>query len=331
MENIDIFKVDCTPSFIPNNLCNNSNSLFYIHNSEAMPRIMVVDKKYFDDINQKQQYLVNFNSSEKNEMLFAKVININNTYYIANGLYGGFKLWSIDGKRIFFQIPAKNKIEGRIYAFTSICEFRIDNMKNEFDCFLCGDNYGQLFIVSGEKFKWKNKHIYGSNSNETILSISSYLDFNCVGVCIDNGNVLILKVEKDKSEKLKEFNNAKNMSLVSSIIKNYNNDYYLGCGFVNGEIKIYNMIKLTLSYTINSHLRGINSIIGVNSCFISAGEDGAINVWKVDNDKIELKNNLVFEDKILVGITYDEEQKCIYANAYDYQEIIRISNLNLFD
>ena len=91
------------------------------------------------------------------------------------------------------------------------------------------------------------------------------------------------------------------------------------------------MNKLTLSYTINSHLRGINSIIGVNSCFISAGEDGAINVWKVDNDKIELKNNLVFEDKILVGITYDEEQKCIYANAYDYQEIIRISNLNLFD
>ncbi len=330
MENIDIFKVDCTPSFLPNNLCNNSNSLFYIHNSEAMPRIMVVDKKYFDDINQ-QQYLENFNSSEKNEMLFAKVININNINYIANGLYGGFKLWSIDGKRIFFQIPAKNKIEGRIYAFTSICEFNTDNSKNEFDCFLCGDNYGQIFIVSGEKFRWKSKHIYGINNKETILSISSYIDYNCVGVCIDNGNVLILKVEKDKSDKLKEFNNEKNISLVSSIIKNDYKDYYLGCGFVNGEIKIYNMNKLTLSYTINSHLRGINTLIGVNSCFISGAEDGAINIWKVGNKKIELRNNLVFEDKNIVGITYDEDKRCIYANAYDYQEIIRISNLNIFD
>ena len=330
MENIDIFKVDCTPSFLPNNLCNNSNSLFYIHNSEAMPRIMVVDKKYFDDINQ-QQYLENFNSSEKNEMLFAKVININNINYIANGLYGGFKLWSIDGKRIFFQIPAKNKIEGRIYAFTSICEFNTDNSKNEFDCFLCGDNYGQIFIVSGEKFRWKSKHIYGINNKETILSISSYIDYNCVGVCIDNGNVLILKVEKDKSEKLKEFNNEKNISLVSSIIKNDYKDYYLGCGFVNGEIKIYNMNKLTLSYTINSHLRGINTLIGVNSCFISGAEDGAINIWKVGDKKIELRNNLVFEDKNIVGITYDEDKRCIFANAYDYQEIIRISNLNIFD
>jgi WD40 repeat protein len=295
-----------------------------------MPRIMVVDKKYFEDRNQ-EQYLENFNSSEKNEMLFAKVIRINNIDYIANGLYGGFKLWSIDGKRIFFQIPAKNKIEGRIYAFTSICEFNTDNSKNEFDCFLCGDNYGQIFIVSGEKFRWKSKHIYGINNKETILSISSYIDYNCVGVCIDNGNVLILKVEKDKSDKLKEFNNEKNISLVSSIIKNDYKDYYLGCGFVNGEIKIYNMNKLTLSYTINSHLRGINTLIGVNSCFISGAEDGAINIWKVGNKKIELRNNLVFEDKNIVGITYDEDKRCIYANAYDYQEIIRISNLNIFD
>ena len=331
MENIEILKLECTPSLLPNNISQNSNSIFYIHNSEVTPRIMVVDKKYFDDINQKQQYLVNFNSSEKNEMLFAKVININNTYYIANGLYGGFKLWSIDGKRIFFQIPAKNKIEGRIYAFTSISEFRIDDTKNEFDCFLCGDNYGQIFIVSGEKFRWKSKHIYGINNKETILSISSYIDYNCVGVCIDNGNVLILKVEKDKSDKLKEFNNEKNISLVSSIIKNDYKDYYLGCGFVNGEIKIYNMNKLTLSYTINSHLRGINTLIGVNSCFISGAEDGAINIWKVGNKKIELRNNLVFEDKNIVGITYDEDKRCIYANAYDYQEIIRISNLNIFD
>ena len=85
MEKIVSFRLDCTSSFISNNLYNNSNSLFYIHNSEAMPRIMVVDKKYFEDRNP-EQYLENFNSSEKNEMLFAKVV-INNIDYIANGLY----------------------------------------------------------------------------------------------------------------------------------------------------------------------------------------------------------------------------------------------------
>ena len=88
------------------------------------------------------------------------------------------------------------------------------------------------------------------------------------------------------------------------------------------------MNQLNIAFTIYSHLRGINCLIGFKNYFASASDDGSINIWKVYNDKIELKNNILFEDKIIVCICYDNNN-CIYANAYDYQEIIKISNLNL--
>ena len=219
-------------------------------------------------------------------------------------------------------------IEGRIYASISICEYRLNSSLNEFDSFICGDNYGRIFLCQGQKFKWKSQIIYNFKNTETILSLSSFLDLNLISVTIDNGNVIILKVENGKCDNIKEFKNEKNISLSSSIIKLDNNNYYLGYGFVNGEIKIYNMNQLNIAFTIYSHLRGINSLIGFKNYFASASDDGSINIWKVYNDKIELKNNLLFEDKIIVCICYDNNN-CIYANAYDYQEIIKISNLNL--
>ena len=326
MEKIEILKLDCSPSLLPSNIRNNLNSIFYIHNSEVTPRIMVLDKTFFSTKNQNQLKI--FNNSEKNEMLFAKVIKINDTYYIANGLYGGFKLWSIDGERLHFQIPAKDFIEGRVYASISICEFRLNLSLNEFDSFLCGDNYGRIFLCHGQKFKWKSQIIYNFKNTETILSLSSFLDLNLIGVTVDNGNVVILQLQSGKCDKLKEFKNEKNISLTSSIIKLDNDNYYLGCGFVNGEIKIYNMNKLNLAFTINSHLRGINSLIGFKNCFASGSDDGSINIWKVYNEKIELKYNLLFEDRMIVGVSYDKDNNFIYADAYDHQEIIKVSNLN---
>ena len=68
---------------------------------------MVLDKLFFSTQNQNQLKI--FNNSEKNEILFAKVIKINNTYYFANGLYEGFKLWSIMVKDFIF------KFQHRLY------------------------------------------------------------------------------------------------------------------------------------------------------------------------------------------------------------------------
>ena len=36
-----------------------------------------------------------------------------------------------------------------------------------------------------------------------------------------------------------------------------------------------------------------------------------------------------FEDRMLVGIVYDEENKQIFTNAYDFNEIICITNIDL--
>ena len=40
-------------------------------------------------------------------------------------------------------------IEGRIYASISICEYRLNSSLNEFDSFICGDNYGRIFLFHG--------------------------------------------------------------------------------------------------------------------------------------------------------------------------------------
>ena len=102
----------------------------------------------------------------------------------------------------------------------------LNSSLNEFDSFICGDNYGRIFLCHGQKFKWKSQIIYNFKNTETILSLSSFLDLNFIGITIDNGNVVILKVENGKCDKLKEFKNEKNISLSSSIIKLDNNNYY---------------------------------------------------------------------------------------------------------
>lgn len=42
---------DCSPSHLPNNISLSKNHVFYIHNSETQPRIIMVDRKYNKNIN----------------------------------------------------------------------------------------------------------------------------------------------------------------------------------------------------------------------------------------------------------------------------------------
>jgi WD40 repeat protein len=99
---------------------------------------------------------------------------------------------------------------------------------------------------------------------------------------------------------------------------------------MNGEIKLYNFNQLTIDYSINGHLRGINSLIIVNECIVSGGEDGCLNIWKINGkeEKIDLKKNLRFEDKMIVGVNYDERKNCLYVNFFDFSEVSNISNIN---
>ena len=129
-------------------------------------------------------------------MLIAKVITFNdNVSYIAVGLYGGFKLWSRDGSRLLFQIPAKTQ-QTKPYAFLSITEYQMNSneQNGKYDSILCGDNYGQLFLVSGQLSKWKSKLIYNNNNTMGITSIAATTNGQYVGLTFDKNSIALITI-----------------------------------------------------------------------------------------------------------------------------------------
>jgi len=45
-ENIRYVFTDCSPSHLPNNISISKKHVFYIHNSETQPRVIMVDRRY---------------------------------------------------------------------------------------------------------------------------------------------------------------------------------------------------------------------------------------------------------------------------------------------
>lgn len=328
-DNAKIYQLSCSPSSIPNNLGINEKNLYFIHNSEYIPRIMAVDKHIFvNPPTENPSTIPSFDNSETCEMLCFKIIQFGTNNYVAIGLYGGFKLWSIDGKRILFQIPAKVKKENRIYAFTSIAQFQANSTSKGYDSLVCGDNYGQIFHVQGQASNWKSKII--SESKEGVIALASFPGLNIIAVSYEDGKILFLQYKNNVCGPVASFDNDDMISLVLACIKGENGEIYLGAGMTNGEIQIYNMKNFSLEITIHSHLRTINSLIGYENCFISGGNDGVVNIWKVkDEKKVTLEKNYVFEDKMITGIEYSKEQKELYVSSYDFPEIIVIPNITL--
>ena len=65
-------------------------------------------------------------------------------------------------------------------------------------------------------------------------------------------------------------------------------------------------------------------------CEIIVGsDDGQINIWKYEDneDKIILKQNLLYEDKMIVGLAYDNNDNILYINCYDFPEIMAVSDI----
>ena len=106
--------------------------------------------------------------------------------------------------------------------------------------------------------------------------------------------------------------NGKQLIAVNSVVfsKKDKSEYFLGCGFINGEIRIYSLNDYNWKFSINSNLRSIGPMIVIkNNEIIVGSDDGQINIWKYNDeeDKIILKENLLFEDKMIVGLAYEEE------------------------
>ena len=332
-EKIKVYNIECSPSYLINNLSISKDNLYFIHNSQSFPRILVVNKKSLQE--DKNKSLSVLNSSEKNEMLFVKSLILKDTEYIAVGLYNGFKLWNKEGNRLLFQISNPNTNKNKIYAFTCCSEFLINSEninQNTPDSILSADNYGHLYLIYGSKSNWKNAKLFTTQNNESILSIGSNIEIKDIGITLDNGDIIILKVEKGNCNLVKNIEGDRQNIAINSVIFSIKNksEFFLGCGFISGKIKIISLKEYSLKFSINSNLRSIGTMsIKDDSDIITGSEDGQVTIWGYDEnkDKIVLKKNVLFEDKIIVGLGYDKENKNLYISCYDFPEIICISDI----
>ena len=332
--NINTYSLGCSPSYLINNLSQSKEFLYFIHNSQSCPRVISINKKLLKEKNLNKSVSV-FNSSEKNEMLHIKCITMKDSDYIAIGLYNGFKLWNKEGNRLLFQMSKPNIKQNKIYAFTFCSEFLLNSEINKDypDSILASDNYGQLFLIYGSKSSWKSNKMFSTPNAESILSIGTSIHTNNIGLTLDNGNVLILKYEngefnlKKKIEEDGRYNISINCVIFS---KKDKSEFFLACGYINGEIRIYSLKDYNIKFSINSHLRSVGPMeVKDDNKIIVGSDDGQINIWKYndDEDKITLKSNYLFEDRMIVGLIYDKDENCLYANYNDFPEIMVISNI----
>ena len=332
-KNISIYNIECSPSYIINNLSISKDSVYFIHNSQSFPRVIVIKKDSLKK-EEKNNSISVLNSSEKNEMLFIKSITLKDAEYIAVGLYNGFKLWNKEGNRLLFQISNPTINKNKIYAFTCCSEFLLNSEKiNDYpDSIISADNYGQLYVIYGSKSNWKSSKLFTTKNAESILSIGANIEINIFGITIDNGDVLLFKNEKGNCKLIKNFEGDKQIISVNSVVfsKKDKSEYFLGCGFINGEIRIYSLKDYNLKFSINSNLRSVGPMfVKGNNEIITGSDDGQINIWEYDDnkDKIILKNNILFEDKMIVGLAYDKNNNNLYVSCYDFPEIICVSDI----
>ena len=332
--NINTYPLGCSPSYLINNLSQSKEFLYFIHNSQSCPRVISINKKLLKEKNINKSVSV-FNSSEKNEMLHIKCITMKDSDYIAIGLYNGFKLWNKEGNRLLFQMSKPNIKQNKIYAFTFCSEFLLNSEINKDypDSILASDNYGQLFLIYGSKSSWKSNKMFSTPNAESILSIGTNIHTNNIGLTLDNGNVLMLKYENGEFNLMKkiEEDGRYNISINCVIFsKKDKSEFFLACGYINGEIRIYSLKDYNIKFSINSHLRSVGPMeVKDDNKIIVGSDDGQINIWKYidDEDKITLKSNYLFEDRMIVGLIYDKDENCLYANYNDFPEIMVMSNI----
>ena len=90
------------------------------------------------------------------------------------------------------------------------------------------------------------------------------------------------------------------------------------------------MKDYNIKFSINSHLRSCGPMaVKDDNNIIVGSDDGQINIWKYNDEenKITLKSNYLFEDRMIVGLNYDKDENCLYANYNDFPEVMVISNI----
>jgi WD40 repeat protein len=245
------------------------------------------------------------------EMLKAKHIPMNNTYYIAVCLYGGFKLWSYDGSRLIYQIPCKVKQLDKPYAFTAVMHYKY----NMFDNIIASDNYGSTYLVGGSGLNWKSRLLY-NYENGTSTALSYYND--TILISYETGEIHAIKLKSESSIEISaKLDNPNNLPCLTLSIINKPKPR-VAAGYANGEIRIYNIDIFELEFTIAAHLRMITSLTSYDKYLISCGDDCFVNVWKCD-DNIDIHKSIEIPDRMHIGVqVYQTGEKAeLFITSYD--------------
>ena len=226
----------------------------------------------------------------------------------------------------------KNQIQDKPYTFNAFTEYKVYPKSTTYDSVVCADSYGQMFIVVGSDQSWKTKLIYSSNLCATDITYEkSTSNIICA---YENGDIYVMILKNDGNinivQKLENPNTLQSLSLstISMPIP------LLVCSYINGEIKLF---KLSEGYglicSIGSSIRQISCIVTYMNYVIVCGEDGFINIWKVNNDlKINLVTSIEIPNRIPVGavvIPSSENKISIVVSCYDYNSLVYLDNINL--
>jgi len=280
-----------------------------------------------------------------------KVIDLNGTLVSAVGLYGGLKIYSYEGSRLFFNIPCKIKLSEKPYLFQAISEYFNfgNNIPSEnpkikgCPChgILCADSYGEIFLITGSNFNYKARLLYHNVGITATDIICDYITgiFSCA---FETGEIFVLKIKDESNvDNIIKFDNIDNMpclSLSNLYTKKYN---YLAAAFLNGEIKVYINRFSSLSsetgfdiiFSIFSNLRVINSLTSYNNYLAACSDDCFINIWKInENDEISIVGNYEISDKMPLAAEFIQNSNGkidLIATCFDTPSLTLIENLIL--
>lgn len=335
--NLKYINTECSPSYLFNNISTSDLNIYYIHNSEIQPRIIVVNKEIFNKDSTKSNLLNNVGKLNGNENLQISSIHfctINSNDVIAVGLYGGFKVWNSDGNRLLYHLTDNSSLENAfiITSITDRLNFNYNNSSSSYNNFIVfGDSFGNIYQCSGIDCSWKNTKIYNNKDSLSVTCIASG-DNNIIVSGFENGDLIVLdctelnlkenELQSKHASLIKFFNNEFELPSISISFFDFNK--YFASGLVNGEIRIYCVKSLRLISSIQSHSRIINSLSTYQNYIASCSDDCYINIFKFTNEKLNLTKSIKVPDRMPVGVKLfkDNNSISLVSCCYDSPNLL---------
>lgn len=297
-DQISFINTECSPSFIFNNMMVSENNIYYVHNSEIQPRVIVIDKKLVNkDVptDSLSKFVTKLNGSETLQITSVCLLDINDTILIGVGLNGGFKLWSADGNRLLFQIT-NGLLHQKPYSIYAISKKFNKGLKNSI---LIGDSSGCINHLEGSESTWFNTRIFQDKQNKTVTALCSDASSGIFAMAFDNGDINVADLVNSNITILETFVNE--LELPCTSMCSIPQESAFGCAILNGELRIYSFSKLSLITIFQSHGRVINSLSILGNYLVTAGDDCYTNVLQYEKEKLKLIRSVNSPHKMVVG------------------------------